>query len=88
MSNLKSLINKLVKLSKGTMRINSSGRSYLLTKTTFNNENSMKVLIEELGSKSSISFNLYKLSNEYVLKPCETSSENVEAVLSDLFYSS
>jgi len=52
-------------------------RKYGVTRTDFNNGNSIKLFAEELGGNDFISLNYYITSQEGILKPCEMPEQKV-----------
>ena len=52
-------------------------KNYGITKTTFNNGNSLKVYGEELGGNDRISFNYYLTKRKDLIKPCEMPEQKV-----------
>jgi hypothetical protein len=71
---LKILIDKIKEgYSEGVY----NDRKYGITKTIFNNGNSIKVYAEELGGNDFISLNYYITKSKNLLKPCEIPEQKV-----------
>lgn len=63
--------NILKTFSIGHSEVWYLGKRYGVSKTEFNDGNSMKLYAAELGGKNFISLNFYKTQNSVLLKPCE-----------------
>ena len=68
------------KIPQGYSEASINGRKYGISRSDFNNGNSLKVYAEELGGNDFISFNFYKASTP-LLKPCEMPQKKVIAFL-------
>ncbi|WP_166418457.1 hypothetical protein [Cochlodiniinecator piscidefendens] len=69
----------------GTHIGTSGGRSYVFTKSSFSNGNSLKLVADERGGNDYISLNLYRLpSGKALLKPCEMPETKVIEFVLDL----
>lgn len=55
------------------------GRTYVASKTVFNNGRSFKLVAEETGGSDYVSLNLYMLKNGARVFPCEMSHAKVFA---------
>ncbi|AWV98793.1 peptide methionine sulfoxide reductase [Arcticibacterium luteifluviistationis] len=53
------------------------GRKYGITKTLFNNGQSVKLYAEELGGTDFVSLNYYSTSKKEILRPCEMPADKV-----------
>lgn len=71
-------------LPLGTHRGHVTGRTYIFSKTAFNNGRSWKLVAEELGGPDYISLNLYALSRGPRLYPCEMPADKVIAFVCGL----
>jgi peptide-methionine (S)-S-oxide reductase len=71
---LKTLIDKI---GKGYSEGIFDDKKYGITKTVFNNGNSLKIYAEELGGNDFISLNYYITKSKGLLKPCEMSEQKV-----------
>lgn len=77
----RALINKV---PLGTSKVKAFGRTYSVSRSEFNNGNSIKVYAEELGGSDFISFNYYITQSTTLLKPCEMPQDKVMAFLQQL----
>lgn len=68
----------------GTFTGTANGRRYVVTKSTFAQGKSIKLVAEELGGADYISLNWYDLGSGARLKPCEMPKAKVRAFLDAL----
>jgi len=71
-------------LPEGTHRGQVGGRTYVFSKSRFNNGKSWKLMAEELGGPDCISLNLYDLTSGPRLYPCEMPADKVIAFVCGL----
>ena len=72
-----SILKRIVLLPKGYSEVLFQNKKYGVTRTDFNNGNSIKIYAEELAGNNFISLNYYITSTEEFLKPCEMTDEKV-----------
>ena len=70
-------VRALQDLPTGTSKGRFGDRSYVASKTVYNDGKSIKFVAEELGGRDYVSLNLYQLAGGFSLKPCEMSCEKV-----------
>ncbi|AXT58962.1 peptide methionine sulfoxide reductase [Aquimarina sp. AD10] len=72
------LVYKIIHLlPEGYSEAMFDGKRYGITKSSFNNSNSLKIYGEELGGNNFISLNYYRTISKEMLKPCEMPEEKV-----------
>lgn len=71
------ILEKIRTLPIGYSEVLFQNKKYGVTRTDFNNGNSLKIYAEELGGKDFISLNYYITSSSASLKPCEMPKEKV-----------
>ncbi|WP_299295260.1 hypothetical protein [uncultured Tateyamaria sp.] len=74
-----SFATQLAALPEGTFTGLVHGRRYVVTKSSFSNGKSVKLVAEELGGTDYISLNWYDLARGSVVKPCEMPEAKVRA---------
>ena len=72
-----SFLKHIQKLPLGYSEVVYNNRKYSLTKSEFNQGNSLKIYAEELGGNDFISLNYYITTTKNLLKPCEMPEEKV-----------
>ena len=70
---------KLRALPQGTFTATAHGRRYVVTKSSFADGRSVKLVAEELGGPDYISLNWYDLASGPQLRPCKMSDQKVRA---------
>ncbi|APX12308.1 hypothetical protein [Tateyamaria omphalii] len=68
----------------GTFQGTAHGRRYVVTKSRFAGDKSIKLVAEELGGADYISLNWYALASGGRLKPCEMPEAKVREFVVDL----
>jgi len=68
---------RLKLLPEGYSECQYKSRRYAVTRHSFNQGRSLKVLARELGGRDFISFNLYYTQQTAYLKPCEMPRQKV-----------
>lgn len=71
------ILNYIHKIPIGYSVASYSNQKYGVTRTDFNNGNSIKVYAQELGGTNFVSLNIYITSSRILLKPCEMPEEKV-----------
>ena len=71
------ILDKIRTLPIGYSEVLFQNKKYGVTRTDFNNGNSIKIYAEELGGKDFISLNYYITSSSEFLKPCEMPKNKV-----------
>jgi hypothetical protein len=71
------ILDKIRTLPIGYSEVLFQHKKYGITRTDFNNGDSIKIYAEELGGKDFISLNYYITRSSQSLKPCEMSKEKV-----------
>lgn len=66
-------------IPSGTSRGHYEGAPYAISKTSYANGKSIKLVAEELGGRGYISMNLFDLASGPRLKPCEMPAAKVIA---------
>lgn len=72
-----STLHTIKKIPMGYSKGVYKNKTYGITKTIFNNGNSIKVYGEALGGNDFISLNYYITKKEDLLKPCEMTTQKV-----------
>ena len=78
------LLERIQSLPEGYTRVHFEGKSYGLTKTTFNEGKSFKIYAAELKGTDFISLNIYLTKKAPLLKPCEMPAEKVITFLEQM----
>jgi hypothetical protein len=68
-------------LPVGGFEASYEGRRYHVTRQSFSNGKSQKLVAQELGGSDYISTNVYRLTSGALLKPCEMPEEKVIAFI-------
>ena len=76
---MNAFLDALNAIPSGTSRGRYNGRPYTVSKTSYANGKSIKLVAEELGGPDYISLNLYHPTSGPLLKPCEMPADKVVA---------
>jgi len=71
------ILKRIQSLPIGYAVVAYKDKRYGVTRTDFNNGNSIKLYAEELGGVAFISLNYYITSEKELLKPCEMPEQKV-----------
>ena len=78
------VLEKIKMLPTGYSEVFFQQRKYGITRTDFNNGQSIKLYAEELGGNDYVSLNYYITSQEEILKPCEMPEQKVKDFLNNM----
>ena len=78
------VLEKIKMLPIGYSEVVFQQRKYGITRTDFNNGQSIKLYAEELGGNDYVSLNYYITSQEEILKPCEMPEQKVKDFLNNM----
>ncbi|MFK7870137.1 MAG: hypothetical protein AB8B58_12970 [Roseobacter sp.] len=77
-------VEKLAALPEGSFTAQAHGQKYIVTKASFSQGRSIKLVAEELCGTDYISLNLYDLSKGAQVYPCEMPLAKVLAFVQEL----
>jgi len=78
------ILRQIQSFPEGYTTVHFQGKTYGLTKETFNSGKSFKVYASELQGIDFISLNLYVTKKGILLKPCEMTAEKVISFLQQM----
>ena len=78
------LLKNLKSLPLGYSEVLFENKKYGVTRSEFNNGNSIKLYAEELGGNDFISLNYYITNQNELLKPCEMPEQKVIRFINQL----
>ena len=82
------MLDHIKKIPEGYSQGIYKDRKYGITKTIFNDGDSVKIYGEELGGTNIISLNYYITKQQELIKPCEMTEQKVRHFLENITISS
>ena len=82
------ILGHIKKIPEGYSQGTYKYRKYGITKTIFNDGDSVKIYGEELGGTNMISLNYYITKHKELIKPCEMTEQKVRHFLENVTISS
>ena len=82
------MLDHIKKIPEGYSQGIYKNRKYGITKTIFNDGDSVKIYGEELGDTNMISLNYYITKHKELIKPCEMTEQKVRHFLENVTISS
>ena len=82
------MLDHIKKIPEGYSQGIYKYRKYGITKTIFNDGDSVKIYGEELGGTNMISLNYYITKHKELIKPCEMTEQKVRHFLENVTISS